>query len=113
LAPLHPKYFIMEMKEIYSCDHYKVLNVILNAGEKMPLHEATSNAFLICKKGKGRITFSDRVVDVCANDTLLLKANEQHQVEILEDFCSSVILEADGRINFIKQTASAFPASIY
>jgi quercetin dioxygenase-like cupin family protein len=103
----------MEMKEIYSCDHYKVLNVILNAGEKMPLHEATSNAFLICKKGKGRITFSDRVVDVCANDTLLLKANEQHQVEILEDFCSSVILEADGKINFIKQTGPAFSASIY
>lgn len=110
---MHSKYVIMEMKEIYSCDHYKVLNVILNAGEKMPLHEATSNAFLICKKGKGRITFFDRVVDVCANDTLLIMANEQHQMEILEDFCSSIILEADGKINFIKQAAPAFSASIY
>jgi quercetin dioxygenase-like cupin family protein len=103
----------MEMKEIYSCDNYKVLNIILNAGEKMPLHEATSNAFLICKKGKGRITFSDRVVDVCANETLLIKANEHHQVEILEDFCSNIILESDGKINFVKEEFQPFSMSIY
>jgi quercetin dioxygenase-like cupin family protein len=113
MASLQSKYFIMEMKEIYSCDHYKVLNVILNAGEKMPWHEATSNAFLICKKGKGRITFSDRVVDVCANDTLLLKANEQHQVEIFEDFCSNIILDFNGKINFVKEKSQPFSMSIY
>jgi quercetin dioxygenase-like cupin family protein len=92
----------MEMKEIYSCDHYKVLNVILNAGEKMPLHEATSNAFLICKKGKGKITFSDRMVDIRQGETLLINKNEQHTLEVIDDFCSCVILENDGRINFIK-----------
>jgi hypothetical protein len=92
----------MEMKEIYSCDKYKVLNVTLNVGEKMPLHEATSNAFLICKKGKGRITFTDKVVDISLGDTLLIKANDQHKMEILEDFCSNIILDADATINFLK-----------
>ena len=96
------KSLIMEMKEIYSCDKYKVLSVTLNVGEKMPLHEATS-AFLICRKGKGRITFSDRIVDLYQGETLLIKAHEQHKMEILEDFCSCITLENNGKINFIKQ----------
>ncbi len=91
------------MKELYGNDKYKVLNVTLNIGEKMPLHEATSDAFLIAKKGKGRITFADRVVELCQGETLLIKAHEQHKMEILEDFCSCIILENDGKINFIKQ----------
>jgi quercetin dioxygenase-like cupin family protein len=92
----------MDMKDIYSCDKYKVLNVVLNVGEQMPLHEATSDAFLICKKGKGRITFSDRVIDLCQGETLLINAHNPHKMVILEDFASCVILENDGRINFIK-----------
>jgi quercetin dioxygenase-like cupin family protein len=103
----------MEMKEIYSCHSYKVMQVVLNVGEKMPLHEASSDAFLICKKGKGRITFSDKVVDVCQNETLLIKACEPHQMEVLEDFCSNIILESSGKINFIRKESRPFPMSIY
>jgi quercetin dioxygenase-like cupin family protein len=91
----------MKMTEAYSCDKYKVLNVVLSKGEKMPLHHATSDAFLICKQGKGRITFSDRTVDICQGETLLINANEQHQMEVLEDFCSCITLENDGKINFL------------
>ena len=101
------------MKEIYSCDNYKVMNVILKASEKMPLHHATSNAFLICKKGKARITFSHRIVDINSNETLLIKANERHHLEILEDFCSNIILESDAKINFVKQQPQVFSANIY
>ncbi len=97
----------MEMKEIYSCDKYKVLDVALSVGEKMPLHEATSDAFLVCKKGKGRITFADRVVDLCQGQTLLIHAHESHQMEILEDFASCITLENNGRIVFLKQESSA------
>ena len=110
----------MEMKEIYSCNKYKVLNVSLAVGEKMPLHEATSNAFLICKKGKGRITFSDRVVDLCNGETLLIRANDKHKMEILEDFCSNIILEPEATINFanpgtnfIKSEVRSQPMDIY
>jgi quercetin dioxygenase-like cupin family protein len=103
----------MEMKEIYSCENYKILNVTLNVGEKMPLHEATSNAFLICKKGKGRITFSNRVVDVSMGETLLIEANDQHKMEILEDFCSNIILDSDAKINFLKSERKAVDMSVY
>lgn len=103
----------MEMNEVYNCDDYKVLNVVLNVGEKMPLHEASSDAFVICKKGKGRVTFSDKVVDICANETLLIKANEPHRLEVLEDFCSNIILGSSGRIRFLKKESSAVSMSIY
>jgi quercetin dioxygenase-like cupin family protein len=96
----------MEMTELYSCDKYKVLSVFLAKGEKMPLHKATSDAFLICKKGKGRITFSDRIIEIGQGDTLLISANEQHQLEVLEDFNSCITLENDGQIQFIKSKVS-------
>ena len=90
----------MEMTEVYSNDRYKVLSVTLNLGEAMPLHHATSDAFLIGKKGKGRISFADRQVILSQGDTLLIKANEPHKMEILEDFSSCIILSHEGRINF-------------
>jgi quercetin dioxygenase-like cupin family protein len=90
----------MEMKEVYSNDRYKVLSVTLNIGEAMPMHHATSDAFIIGKKGKGKISFADRQVTIAQGDTLLIKANEPHQMEIIEDFSSCIILDHDGRINF-------------
>ncbi len=103
----------MEMKEIYTCEKYKVLNVTLNVGEKMPLHEATSNAFLICKKGKGRVIFSDKVIEISIGDTLLIKANDQHKMEILQDFSSNIILDPDAKINFLKQEPKHVDMSVY
>ena len=96
----------MEMIELYSCEKYKVLDVFLAKGEKMPLHQATSDAFLICKKGKGRITFSDRIIEIGQGETLLINANEQHKLEVLEDFNSCITLENDGQIRFIRSEMS-------
>ena len=72
----------------------------------MPLHQATSDAFLICKKGKGKITFSDRIVEIGQGETLLINANEHHKLEVLEDFNSCITLENDGQIQFIKSKVS-------
>jgi hypothetical protein len=44
---------------------------------------------------------------------LLIKANEPHQMQVLEDFYSNIILETDGRISFIKKESQPFPMSIY
>lgn len=91
----------MEMKEAYKNDRFKVLNVSLQTGESMPLHKATSDAFVINRKGKGRISFADREVVISEGDCILIKANEPHKMEILENFCSSIILEPDAKIDFI------------
>lgn len=88
------------MKQLYGNGRYKVLSVTLGKGEAMPLHHATSDAFIIGKKGKGKISFADRQVVLSQGDTLLIKANEPHQMEILEDFSSWIILQSDAKINF-------------
>ena len=92
----------MEMKEIHSNNRYRVLGVTLGVGEQMPLHEASSDAFVILKKGKGRISFADRVVELSAGDTLLIKAHDQHKLEVLDDFSSCIILDTDARIEFVQ-----------
>lgn len=88
------------MKEVFSNTKYKVLSVTLHVGEAMPLHYATSDAFIINKKGKGKISFADRQVILSQGDTLLIKAYEPHKMEILEDFSSCIVLNHDGRIQF-------------
>ncbi|MEJ7830190.1 MAG: AraC family ligand binding domain-containing protein [Segetibacter sp.] len=90
----------MEMKEVYSNDRYKVLDVSLKMGEAMPLHHATSDAFIICKKGKGLISFADRQVTLSLGDTYLIKDSEPHKMTILKDFSACIILDHEGRINF-------------
>ncbi|MCC6259148.1 MAG: cupin domain-containing protein [Chitinophagaceae bacterium] len=91
----------MEMKEAYKNERFKVLNVSLKAGESMPLHKASSDAFVINRKGKGRIHFSDKEVLLTEGETILIKANEPHKMDILEDFSSSIILEPEAKIDFV------------
>lgn len=90
----------MEMNELYRNEKYKILNVTLRAGEKMPLHQATSDAFVTCRKGRGKVTFDDRVVEISGGETLLIKALEKHRLDVFEDFNSTITLEGDAKIDF-------------
>lgn len=92
----------MKMEEVYSNELYKVLGVALGVGESMPLHHATSDAFIICKKGRGKISFENRDELISQGETLLIKGSEPHKMEILEDFSANIILAHDGRIDFGK-----------
>jgi quercetin dioxygenase-like cupin family protein len=93
----------MEMKKLFSNDHYKVMSVILNAGESMPLHKATSDAFLIVKDGIGKIIFSDNEVELRQGSTIMIPADKEHQLEVTEAFNSYLIFAADGEIKFLNK----------
>jgi quercetin dioxygenase-like cupin family protein len=93
----------MEMKKLFSNDHYKVMSVILNAGESMPLHKATSDAFLIVKDGIGKIIFSDNEVELRQGSTIMIPADKEHQLEVTEAFNAYVIFAADGEIKFLNK----------
>ncbi len=92
----------MPLKESFRNDSYKVLEVTFKKGEGMPLHKASSDAFVINRKGTGKITFEDREVLLSQGDTVLIKANEPHKMDILEDFNASIILEPNASIDFVK-----------
>jgi len=50
--------------------------------------------------------FSDRIIEIGQGETLLINANEQHKLEVLEDFNSCITLENDGQIRFIRSEVS-------
>jgi quercetin dioxygenase-like cupin family protein len=90
----------MEMIETCRTGRFKILNVSLELGEAMPWHTATSDAFVIARKGKGKVTFADREVVLSAGDTLLIPALHRHKMDVIEAFSSSVILEPEAKIEF-------------
>lgn len=91
----------MEMKQLYNGNYYKVMEVTLNDGEAMPLHHATSDAFIIVKEGSGKIIFSDSEVDLQQGSTQLIAANKEHRLQINENFKACIILAPDAAIKFL------------
>jgi len=91
----------MEMKQLFSNSNYKILEVSLNNDESMPLHKATSDAFIIVKKGAGKIIFEDREVELIQGTTQLIPANEQHKLMIKDDFNACIILASQAEIKFV------------
>ena len=89
------------MKQLFSNDHYKVLEVSLNRDESMPLYKATSDAFIIVKQGIGKIIFDDREVELLQGTKLLIPANKQHKLQITDTFNACIILAPDAEIKFL------------
>lgn len=88
------------MTEACRTERFKILNVSLGMGESMSWHTASSDAFVIARKGKGKVSFSDREVILSAGDTLLIPATQRHRMDVLEPFSSSVILAPEAKIDF-------------
>lgn len=91
----------MEMKRLFSNNHYKIMEVALSAGEKMPLHKATSDAFIIVKEGTGKIIFSDNEAVLQQGSTIAIPANKEHQLQITETFKACIVFASEAEIKFL------------
>ena len=91
----------MEMKKIFSNNYYKVMEVALNIGETMPLHKATSDAFIIVKEGTAKIIFSDTEAELHQGSTFAIPANKEHKLQVIEAFKAFVVFASDGEIKFL------------
>ena len=89
------------MKQLCSNKYYKIMEVSLNGGEAMPLHQATSEAFIIVKEGSGKIIFSDNEVGLHQGSTQLIAANKEHRLQINESFKACIVLGTDAAIKFL------------
>ena len=89
------------MNERLSNNYYKVMEVTLNSGEGMPLHQATSDAFIMVKKGLVKIIFSDNEVDLHQGSMLLIPANKEHRLQVNETFNACIILAPVAAIKFL------------
>ncbi|HRP88439.1 MAG TPA: cupin domain-containing protein [Edaphocola sp.] len=92
----------MEMKEALQNSSFKVLEVSLNKGEAMPLHKASSDAYVINRQGKGKITIAGREVILNQGETFLIPANQEHTLDILEDFRASIVMFPEAKIDFVQ-----------
>lgn len=90
----------MEMKQTFNNEHYKVMEVALNAGEAIPLHKTTSDAYIMVRAGAGKIIFLDKEVELKQGSTFLIPSNKEHKLEVTENFNAWVILPPDGAIKF-------------
>lgn len=89
------------MKQLFSNNYYKVMEVSLNAGEAMPQHQSTSDAFIIVQEGSGKIIFSDNEVELHQGSTQLIPANKEHMLQVHDVFKACVILAPDAAIKFL------------
>ncbi|MDQ6890704.1 MAG: cupin domain-containing protein [Bacteroidota bacterium] len=89
------------MKQLFSNNYYKVMEVALNGGEAMPLHQATSDAFIIVKDGSGKIIFSDNEIELHQGSTQLIPANTQHRLQVHDAFKACIILASEAAIKFL------------
>ena len=91
----------MEMKQLFGNSQYKVMDVALNAGEGMPLHKATSDAFVIVKEGTGKIIFADKEVELSQGTAVHIPANKVHKLQVNDKFNACVVFAAESEINFL------------
>ncbi len=88
------------MNLLVSNDHYKVLQVILKAGDQMPNHHATSDAFIMVVKGRAKLLVNGEAIALTAGGHYSLPAMQAHSLQIEEDFEACVVLAAGGEIQF-------------
>ena len=91
----------MEMKKLFSNNYYKVMEVALNSGETIPLHKATSDAFIIVKEGTAKIIFSDTQAELHQGSTFAIPANKEHTLQVKEAFKAFVVFVSDAEIKFL------------
>ena len=91
----------MQINKIFENSSYKVMEANLSKGEIIPSHIATSEAFIIVKRGKGKIVFEKGTVELREDSTHLIPANQKHTLEVSEDFSACIIFENKGEIEFV------------
>ena len=83
-----------------SNDHYKVMQATLKAGDQMPNHYATSDAFIVVVKGRAKLLVNGTEIALIAGGHYSLPAMQAHPLQIEEDFEACIVLAAGGDIQF-------------
>lgn len=88
------------MQKLIAHNHYKVIKVEFPAGENMPRHIATSDAFLIVESGSALLIYRHETYELKRGDNFWIAANEQHLLRPIEDFSGYLVLSYDAKIEY-------------
>jgi quercetin dioxygenase-like cupin family protein len=88
------------MKELQKNDHYKIVKVDIPAGNNMPRHFATSDAYVIVESGKALLICKHETAELTMGSHILIPAYEPHMLKIIENFSASIVLASTAAIEF-------------
>lgn len=93
----------MKLEQVYSGQNYKILNAQIPGGGVMPEHYATSDAFVIVRKGEANINFIDgNIVNIKEGTTYLIPGNKQHNLKVVKDFDAIIVIGPEAKIEMAK-----------
>lgn len=97
----------MGTEEIYSSGTTKVVKVDIPAGERMPTHYATSEAFIIVNKGKAELILSNSEEMLTEGSTAVIPEGRPHTLNILEDFEAHIVLAGVATLEYANRAAES------
>lgn len=78
----------------------KIFKVTGSKGMKMPEHISTEEAVVIVQKGSALLNMEGKEYLLKTNDTFLIPAAKKHELSIIEDFQTKVVMGIDSEIQF-------------
>ena len=101
----------MDIGEIYSNDQFKILKAEIPAGQRIPTHTASSEAFLVVVQGKAQLIFSDTEVSLEPGSTYRIPVRKPHSLDVIEALEAFIVRCGEGRITFASHLAGQLRGS--
>lgn len=93
----------MKLEEVYAGKNYKILNAEVPGGGAMPEHYATSDAFVIVRKGEADINFVDgTTANIKEGTTYVIPGSKQHNLKVVKDFEAYIVIGPEAKIEMAK-----------
>ncbi|MCM4167267.1 L-ectoine synthase [Arenibacter antarcticus] len=89
-----------ELTHLEVGDSLKILQINALAGTEMPLHHSTKEAVIVVQEGEAFLNAEGKEYFLEKGSTLLIPANMEHSLKILENFKAVAIMAKDSTIHF-------------
>lgn len=94
----------MGLEKIYGNRGCKVMKAEIPAGSRMPVHHATSEAFVMVTKGKAELIYSDKEEPLHAGIQVCIPKGKPHTLQVTEDFEAFIVIGGAASIEFTGKT---------
>ncbi len=97
----------MGIERIYKNEGCQVLKAKIKKDSRMPVHYATSEAFVMVTKGSGEIIYSNSEQKFEPGAYIHIPKAKPHVLKIEKDFEAYIIIEEDASLEFTGGTTEA------
>ena len=76
----------VKTKKIDANEHFKVVLISIQQGQRLDAHTSPTDAFIYVLEGNANFNLEDKAFFLSPGDGLSFKANDEHSVNALTDF---------------------------